>query len=150
MTVTGDQVQRCLDRWQPLLRLADWDIRIEMGPPGWRKSGDVKIDLDDRKAVLLINKEPRTDNLDELVVHELLHIKLYALDQMTEGLLEAVYGKEQEDPRRSFAYGQFMLALESTVEDLTKGYLAVAGDAGPLSFGRLRRQVEDEIGRSMP
>ncbi len=49
-----DAIKRHLAHWQPLLRLADWDVRVEIAPASWRKSGDIKIDLDDKKAVLII------------------------------------------------------------------------------------------------
>ncbi len=86
-------------------------------------SADIKIDLEDKKAVPLINHTPKSDNIEELVVHELLHLKLYGLDQMIKDLITIVYG-QGEHPKKEFAYRQFMVLLESTVEDLTKGYLA--------------------------
>lgn len=50
------------------------------------------------------------------------------MDQMIEELLTAVYGKDPNDPKRDFAYSQFMQLLETTVEDLTKGYLAASNN----------------------
>ncbi len=149
MKVDSSVAQVLLAKWQPLLRLGNWDIRVEIVPAPWRKSGDVQIDADDRKAVLLLNEEPASENLEETVVHELLHIVLWGLDQMVEELLELVYGEEEGDPRREFAYTRFMTTLEATVEDLTKGFLAAAGSAAPLGFGRVRRMgtVEERRGR---
>ncbi len=140
-----DEITNHLVHWQDVLRLRDWDIRLEIAPASWRKSGDIKIDLEDRKAVMIINERPRTENLEELVVHELLHVKLYAMDQMLTELLGTVFGEDPDDPKREFAYTQFMVLLESTVEDLTKGYLAAAGTGNDLSFGRIRREVTAEI-----
>ena len=150
MTTTGaslarEAVEECLLRWQGVLRLADWDIKVRIAPGPWRKSGDIKIDPEDRKAVLLVNEQPRCDNLDELVVHELLHLKLHVLDQMIEDLLAAVYGPNDGDPKRSFAEAQFMRALESTVEDLAKSLLAVSAGPRGLSFGRLEGAVKEEL-----
>lgn len=71
------QLAGLLAKWQDILRLKDWDIRIQPVHRGWRKSGDIKIDSDDRKAILLVNERPKSDNLEELVVHELLHLKLW-------------------------------------------------------------------------
>jgi hypothetical protein len=65
------------------------------------------------------------------------------MDQMIEDLLCAVFGKK-EDPKREFAHTQFMVLLESTVEDLTKGYLAAVKSETPLSFGRLQEAVDQE------
>lgn len=143
-----DEVSGHLVHWQDVLRLRDWDIRLEFGPASWRKSGDIKIDLEDRKAVMIINERPKTENLEELVIHELLHVKLYAMDQMLVQLLEMVYGTATDDPKREFAETQFMVLLETTVEDLTKGLLGAAGrPPEALSFGRIWRQVTDEIGQ---
>ena len=136
------ETARCtLARWQQTLRLSDWDITLRLMPLSWRKSGDIKIDADDRKAVLMLNRRPRCENIDELVAHELLHLKLWGLDQMIEELIDALYGGQARDSKRSFAYTQFMKTLESTVEDLTKGFLTAAGCSAPLSQGRLRRQA---------
>jgi hypothetical protein len=145
MHVTQEIVEKYIDKWQDMLRLRDWDIRVQIVSTPWRKSGDVKIDLDDKKAVMLISQAPKSENLEELVVHELLHIKLYGLDQMTEQLINILFGAIPDDPRREFAITQFFVLLESTVEDLTKGYLAANGAKEPLSFGRLRRQINEEL-----
>lgn len=102
--------------------------------------------MDDKKAVLLINRNPKTcENIEELVVHELLHLKLYGMDQMIEELLQAVFGKNEDDPKREFAQTQFMMLLESTVEDLTKGYLMASGSQEALSFGRLQGEIDKEL-----
>jgi hypothetical protein len=68
------------------------------------------------------------------------------MDQMIENLLTAVFGQKEDDPKREFAYTQFMVLLESTVEDLAKGYLTAAGNQKALSFGRLRGEVYKELG----
>ncbi len=146
MPITLDEVRSILARWQPILRLADWDVDVRLVDRSWRKSGDVKVDLDDRKAVLLLNAEPRSENLEETIVHELVHLRLHALDRMLVELLDAVFGTAADEPRRAFAEGRFMTLLESTVEDLAKALLAAGGSPGPLSFGRLREEVEREIG----
>ncbi len=146
MTVALEDARAILARWQPILRLADWDIDLRLVTGAWRKSGDVKVDLDDRKAVLLLNAEPRSENLEETIVHELVHLRLYAMDQMLEELLDAVFGTDADEPRRAFAETRFMTLLESTTEDLAKALLAANGSPAPLSFGRLREEVEREVG----
>lgn len=128
-----------LKKWQNILRLSDWDIRVQLVKRKWRKSGDIRVDLDDKKAILLINQKPICENIEELVVHELVHIKLYAMDQMLDDLLSALYGR-RKSKKKEFAYAQFMTLLESTVEDLTKALLTASRSRKPLSFGRLRRR----------
>jgi len=146
MSVDKGKIEEHLRKWQPVLRLRDWDVQVKMVETKWRKSGDIKVDLDDKKAVLLINRNPKTcENIEELVVHELLHLKLYGMDQMIEELLQAVFGKNEDDPKREFAQTQFMMLLESTVEDLTKGYLMASGSQETLSFGRLQGEIDKEL-----
>lgn len=146
--VDEKEIEAHREKWQDLLRLRDWDIQIKIVKTKWRKSGDIKIDLEDKKAILLINQVSKCENLEELVVHELLHLKLYGMDQMIENLLSIVYGEKEKDPKKEFASTQFMVLLESTVEDLAKGYLAANRNQKTLSFGRLEKAVGDEIGES--
>jgi len=144
--VDEKEIEAHVEKWQDLLRLRDWDMQIKIVKTKWRKSGDIKIDLEDKKAILLINHVSKCENLEELVVHELLHLKLYGMDQMIESLLSIVYGEEEKDPKKEFASTQFMVLLESTVEDLAKGYMATNKSQKTLSFGRLQKAADDEIG----
>lgn len=146
MKLDEDEVAEYLNKWQNILRLRDWDMKTKIVKSKWRKSGDIKIDLEDKKAVLLLNHIPKCKNLEELIVHELLHLKLYGMDQMIEDLLSIVYGNKEKNPKREFASTQFMVLLESTVEDLTKGYLTATRSQEPLSFGRLQKQIDEEVG----
>jgi len=145
MSANKVEIKEYLDKWQHILRLRDWDIPTKMVEAKWRKSGDIKIDLEDKKAVLLINQNAKCENIEELVVHELLHLKLYGMDQMIADLLSIVYGKNENDAKREFAHTQFMMLVESTVEDLTKGYLTANGTKKPLSFDRLQREIDKEL-----
>jgi hypothetical protein len=56
MSVGRREVEKHLKKWQTILRLRDWDIAVKMVGTKWRKSGDVKVDLDNKKVILLINK----------------------------------------------------------------------------------------------
>lgn len=116
-----------------------WDVKLEfVEDPSWRKTGDFKIDCDDRKAMLLLNAvNPKQENLEEVIVHELMHIKMYPLDQVTESLITNCF--DEGSAARNFAYQQFFTALEQTVEELTKCFLLEFGDNKSLSFGRCSR-----------
>lgn len=143
-----DDAKELLDKWQEVLRLRDWDLRIELVEKEWRKSGDVKIDCSNKVAIVLINNHnPKVTNLEALVIHELLHIKLWGMDQMIEGLIYNVFGSDESDPKFSFAYAQFMKVLETTTEDLTKGFLAVGAKNKEVPFGYVEKQVEEEINK---
>ena len=117
-----------------------WDVRLEfVEDPAWPKTGDFRIDCDDRKAILLLNAaSPRQENIEEVIVHELMHIKMYPLDQVTESLIRNCF--EAGSAASAFAYQQFFTALEQTVEEMTKCFLLEFGDNRELSYGRCRGQ----------
>ena len=50
-------IEELFDKWVKKLRLVPaWDIRLQwVEDPAWRKTGDFKIDCDDRKAIILLN-----------------------------------------------------------------------------------------------
>jgi hypothetical protein len=146
MAITYDEAKSLLERWQPTLRLADWDIDLRLVVGEWRKSGDIKVDLENRNAVLLLRTGQAAEHLEEVVIHELVHLRLYAMDQMLVGLLDAVFGADSADPKREFAETQFMVLLESTTEDLAKALLASSGSNASPMFGRLESEVEREVG----
>ena len=131
------ELQERFAYWCGKLRLTPgWDVKLEwVDDPGWPKTGDFKIDCDDRKAILLLNAvNPRQENLEEVIVHELMHLKMYPLDQVTESLIVSQF--EEDTPARSFAYRQFFESLEITVEELAKCFLLGFGENRELSFGR--------------
>lgn len=131
----------CFEKWCKKLRLVpDWDVKLELvNDPAWRKTGDIKVDCDDKKAVLMLNAaNPKQENLEEVIVHELMHLKLYPLDQLTESLILTQF--EDGTPAQSFAYRQFFTALEQTVEELAKCWLLEFGEDKTLSFGRCKLQ----------
>ena len=126
--------------WIRKLRITPaWDIRLEfVEDQTWPKTGDFKIDCDDRKAILLLNVvNPKQENLEEVLVHELMHIKMYPLDQMTESLITNCF--EKGSAASNFAYQQFFTALEQTVEELAKCFLLEYGENKEFSYGRCRR-----------
>ena len=105
--------------------------------PTWPKTGDFKIDCDDRKAILLLNTlNPAQENLEEIILHELMHIKMYPLDQVTESLIANCF--EEGSAASNFAYQQFFMTLEQTVEKLAKCFLLEFGEDREFSYGRCR------------
>ena len=113
-----------------------WDVKLEwVEDPAWPKTGDFKIDCDDRKAVLLLNAVcPKQENMEEVIIHELMHLKMYPLDQVTESLILSTF--PEESPAQDFAYRQFYTTLEQTVEELAKCFLLEFGDNKTFSYGR--------------
>ncbi len=125
--------------WINILRLKNnWDVKLEfVTDKRFKKTGDFKVDTDDKKAVLLLNENnPNHLNLEAVIVHELLHLKLYPLDQVTEGLIDAHYTKDTAP--YDFVYSQFMTTLEQTVAELTKCYLQAFGKNKTIAYGRVK------------
>ncbi len=123
-----------------MLRITpQWDVKLVfVDDPEWKKTGDFKIDCDDRKAVLYLNAaNPKQENPEEVIIHELMHIKLYPLDQVTESLITSNF--EEGTGSYEFAYNQFFSALEQTVEELAKCFLLQYGENRKLSYGRCEK-----------
>ncbi|MCB2299474.1 hypothetical protein [Clostridium tagluense] len=146
MGVEVKTLEEIMSKWKNILRLNDWDLHLKIVEKEWRKSGDIKIDTSNRNAVMLINKNPKCTNLEELVVHELLHLKLWGMDQMIEELINQIFGENEDDKKREFAMNQFFGILEPTVEDLAKAFLKANGCEEELSLGILNKLIDDEIG----
>ena len=139
-------IEKYLRKWQERLRLKDWDIKLQLINQEWNKTGDIKIDMTDKKAIVMINNyNPKENNLEPVIIHELLHLKLWGMDQMIEQLMYLVFGKDENDPKFDFAYTQFLNTLESTVEDLSKSFLTLDGEDKKISFERVQKQVDDEL-----
>ena len=132
-----EKVTALFEKYIRKLRITPaWDVKLEfVEDPEWRKTGDFKIDCDDRKAILLLNAvSPKQENIEEVIVHELMHIKMYPLDQVTESLIKNCF--EDGSAASRFAYQQFFTTLEQTVEEMAKCFLLEFGENRGLSFGR--------------
>ena len=81
-------------------------------------------------------RNPKNENVEEIIIHKLLHLKLYPLDQLTEGLIDGHYNVDTSE--YNTIYTQFMTMLEQTVEELTKCFLLQYGDDKELSYGRCK------------
>jgi hypothetical protein len=135
-----EAITELFDKYIKKLRITPaWDVRLSfVEDPTWRKTGDIKIDCDDRKAIVYLNvAAPKQENPEEVVLHELMHLKMYPLDQVTESLIESAF--EEGSEASDFAYRQFFTTLEQTVEELTKCFLLEFGENKELSFGRCAR-----------
>lgn len=134
-------IEELFDKWCKKLRITpQWDIKLEMvTDPDWKKTGDFKIDPTDKKAILMLNAaNPKQENMEEVIVHELMHIKMYPLDQVCESLILSNF--DEGTNGYNFAYHQFFENLEMTVEELTKCFLLEFGENKELSYGRCSKQ----------
>lgn len=146
MKIDIKQAQKWLDKWQDILRLKDWDIKLHLVNSEWRKTGDIKIDRDNRQAILMLNNfNPKRTNIEGVLVHELIHLRLWNMDQMIEELIYMNFGKDEADPKFQFAYNKFMITLEATTEEIARNLMQLGGENKEISFGKLEKEVESEV-----
>ena len=132
------KVREIFDKYTKKLRIVpEWDIRLEfVEDEDWKKTGDFKIDPTDKKAILMLNAaSPKDKNIEETIVHELMHIKMYPLDQVCESMIINMF--EEGSKEQNFAYQTFYETLEVTVEELAKCFLLEFGENTEFSFGRM-------------
>ena len=132
------KAREIFDKYTKKLRIVpEWDIRLEfVEDEDWKKTGDFKIDPTDKKAILMLNAaSPKDENIEETIVHELMHIKMYPLDQVCESMIINMF--EEGSKEQNFAYQTFYETLEVTVEELAKCFLLEFGENTEFSFGRM-------------
>lgn len=85
-----------LERWQGELNLSDWRIRLQEKPAKKTVMAEVDIDLEARVAKVFISThwkvEPTDRELDDTALHELLHIMLKPLLEVSKGKSEIIIG----------------------------------------------------------
>lgn len=145
ISIIEEKSTELLEKWQNILRLRDWDIKLVVVRKKWKKSGDIKIDRDNHMAAVMIHESTPETHLEEVVVHELLHLKLYGMDQLIEETINILFGPDDSNPKKEFAMNTFFLELESTVEDLTKAMLTANGKQTDFWFKRVDRQIKEEL-----
>ena len=67
--LTIEYVKPLFDKWIEILRLKNvWDVKLELiDDESFWKTGDFKIDPDDRKAILMLNaSNPKQENTEEV------------------------------------------------------------------------------------
>lgn len=75
-----------MKKWQTKLDLNDWQIGIEFVDferKDYKQSGDIKVDLKNKKTTILISNNPRKD-IEHIIVHELVHLLLWKYDHFCE------------------------------------------------------------------
>lgn len=118
------------------MELEDWNLKLEFIEYDWKNTGNIKVDMDDRSAIVYLNIfNPKSDNLEETLIHELCHLKMWKLDLYCESLLDATF-KDKDSTEYRFGYNQFMSSLEQTVQEFAKTYVKQLASDKKLSFKR--------------
>lgn len=89
--MTPKQLRKCCSEWQAKLRLSEWDVQVRFVPvremPSQHHLGMVQWHLDEKHANISLVKPGqesteimRPYNVEETLVHELLHLLLAPID----------------------------------------------------------------------
>lgn len=111
-----EALNNLLKKWQKKLILNNWKLSIKIVDfkrKDYRQSGDIKVDLRKKNAVILLTANPFLDE-EEVLVHELMHLVLWDLDIFCEKL-----ALKNNKPLQG-TYGKYMSKLEKTIDHLTK------------------------------
>lgn len=137
-----NEISDLFNKWVKKLRIENqFDCKLEfVNDVNFKKTGDLKIDIEDSKAIIMLNESnPFNENFEEVIIHELMHLKLYPLDQFAEMMIIANY--ENGSKEQNIMYHNFFVTLEKTVEELTKCYLLEFGGNKELSYGRCKNKT---------
>lgn len=137
-----NQIEKDFKRIIKNMELEEWDIKLEFIEYDFKNTGNIKIDLEDKSAIVYLNIfNPKSDNYEEILIHELCHLKLWKLDQYCESLLNSTFDNQDSKEYR-FAYDQFMINLEQTTQELTKTYLPLIAKNKNHSFVRCEKRMK--------
>lgn len=135
-------IQKDFKRIVKIMGLGEWNIKLEFVEKDWKNTGNIKIDMEDKSAIVYLNTfNPKNDNYEQVLIHELCHLKVWKLDQYCESLLNSTFD-DKNSTEYKFGYDQFMFNLESTVQELTQTYLPLIAKNKKLSFVRCDKRME--------
>jgi hypothetical protein len=114
--ITSAELLKITKKWQSRLLLNEWDLSLKIvefrRKDGFKQSGDIKVDLKNKKATLLLTSEP-FKNEEEVIVHELIHLLLWDYDTFSERVILKNCQKFKGD------HEKYMDKLEATVKNIT-------------------------------
>lgn len=110
------KLNNLLEKWQKKLLLNNWKLSIEIVDfkrKDYRQSGDIKVDLNNKIAIVLLTKKPFL-NEESVLVHELMHLVCWDFDIFCEKII-----LKTNKPFKG-QHGKYMDKLEKIVEQLTQ------------------------------
>jgi predicted SprT family Zn-dependent metalloprotease len=103
------KITNTIKKWQDVLNLLDWKINYKFvdfkRADNYPQKGDIKVSVKTKTATILLKKDQ--PNIENTIVHELVHLILWDLDHYAESRLNA----DQKN--------KYFDLLESTVKKLT-------------------------------
>lgn len=115
-----NELNNLLEKWKKSFQLDGWEIKLkitEFKRKDFKQSGDIKINLANKKATLLITNKPFR-NEESTIIHELLHLLLWEYDTFSEKIILKNCEEFKGD------HIEYMNKLEKTVTKLTTIFLS--------------------------
>lgn len=113
--MTAEKLRKIMKKWQSALLLKGWNLSlkiVEFRRRDYKQSGDIKVNLKNKEAIILLTSDPFKDE-EEVIVHELVHLLLWDFDTFSERVILKHCGKSRGDHIR------YMDKLEATVKSIT-------------------------------
>ncbi len=114
--ITLKKLYSLLKKWQKKLLLNSWKLFLEIVDfkrKDFRQSGDIKVDVNKKTAIVLLAQNPFR-NEEEVLVHELMHLVCWDFDIFCEKII-----LKTSKPFKG-QHGKYMEKLEKIVEQLTQ------------------------------
>jgi len=112
-----------IEKWKNRLGFSRWKINVKIvvfnRADGFPQQGDFCVDYSKRKATILIGATLKS-SIEEIIVHELIHIMLWLIDQKMVSVIKRMPKNEQKR-----AEDDFLGRLEKVVDCLTKSFLRI-------------------------
>ena len=55
------------------MEMTQWNLKLEFIEYDWKNTGNVKVDMDNKTAIVYLNIfNPKCENLEEVMIHELV------------------------------------------------------------------------------
>ena len=99
---TLDELKSLVEKYQRVLRLQDWDIKVELVPRDTlspHRDGEIELCMNFKKAVLRLSTpetfkgnitEPE-QNMEHVLIHEILHLHFAGIDEKWKGIENNLY-----------------------------------------------------------
>ncbi|GAH03742.1 unnamed protein product [marine sediment metagenome] len=121
MSIDKNKISKLVTKWRDILRLYNWDMRYIVVDTLKIESeyGNLLIEPDILRATLQILKTCPIEDLENFVIHELVHVRLHPLTAYCDDFLEEFFGIRE----RTILRKQLKAKEENIVENLAKTLL---------------------------
>ncbi|MEK9180602.1 MAG: hypothetical protein AAB897_04290 [Patescibacteria group bacterium] len=110
-----------IKKWKSRLGFSDWKIDAKVTvfkrADGFPQDGDFIVNYGKKRATILIGTILKS-SVEEIIVHELVHLMLWPIDQKTMSTIRQLPQSKQKRAKSGF-----LDELEEVVEQITKSFL---------------------------